>query len=202
MKNILSCPKCRREERKPLRLYGLLMLWAFTKKNTGIFLMRYTEGVYSGYEKDIIQRFSKVFEQAYTRFLDLQKAEAQALEVIKRASVDRVRAEIASMRTTSDLERIQPLIWNELNILGVPLFVAGFLLWMKPSKKCRPFFLRPMENPLLPFTCLIIPPNNPGRSLRIGSKRKYSGTIWMKQPLPNTPKTWCSKAPWQAMKNM
>ena len=51
-------------------------------------------------------RFGKVFEQTYTRFLDLQKAEAQAMEAIKRASVDRVRAEIASMRTTNDLERI------------------------------------------------------------------------------------------------
>ena len=58
---------------------------------------------------DIFKRFAKVFEQTYTRFLDLQKAEAQALEAIKRASVDRVRAEIASMRTTNDLERITPL---------------------------------------------------------------------------------------------
>ena len=49
---------------------------------------------------DVFRRFAKVFEQTYTRFLDLQKAEAQALEAIKRASVDRVRAEIASMRTT------------------------------------------------------------------------------------------------------
>ena len=47
--------------------------------------------------------FGKAFEQTYTRFLDLQKAEAQALEAIKRASVDRVRAEIASMRKTADL---------------------------------------------------------------------------------------------------
>ncbi len=28
----------------------------------------------------ILQRFAKVFEQSYTRFLDLQKAEAQARE--------------------------------------------------------------------------------------------------------------------------
>ena len=29
---------------------------------------------------DIFKRFAKVFEQTYTRFLDLQKAEAQARE--------------------------------------------------------------------------------------------------------------------------
>ena len=54
-------------------------------------------------ENEILRRFVIVFDQTYTRFLDLQKAEAQALEAIKRASVDRVRAEIASMRTTTDL---------------------------------------------------------------------------------------------------
>ena len=31
-------------------------------------------------EIDIVLRFAKVFEQTYTRFLDLQKAEAQARE--------------------------------------------------------------------------------------------------------------------------
>jgi signal transduction histidine kinase len=77
---------------------------------------------------DIFKRFAKVFEQTYTRFLDLQRAEAQAREAIKRASVDRVRAEIASMRTTVDLERIQPLIWNELKILGVPFIRCGVFI--------------------------------------------------------------------------
>ncbi len=77
---------------------------------------------------DIFKRFAKVFEQTYTRFLDLQKAEAQALEAVKRASVDRVRAEIASMRTTNDLERITPLIWNELTTLGVPFIRCGVFI--------------------------------------------------------------------------
>jgi signal transduction histidine kinase len=77
---------------------------------------------------DVFKRFAKVFEQTYTRFLDLKKAEAQALEAIKRASVDRIRAEIASMRTTNDLERITPLIWNELTTLGVPFVRCGVFI--------------------------------------------------------------------------
>ena len=77
---------------------------------------------------EVFKRFAKVFEQTYTRFLDLQKAEAQAREATKRASVDRVRAEIASMRTTKDLERITPLVWSELTTLGVPFIRCGVFI--------------------------------------------------------------------------
>jgi len=98
-------------------------------------LCKFTQGfiLFITYEKvpdshDVFKRFTHVFDQTYTRFLDLQRAEAQASEAIKRASVDRVRAEIASMRTTGDLERIQPLIWNELKILGVPFIRCGVFI--------------------------------------------------------------------------
>ena len=92
---------------------------------------------------DIFKRFAKVFEQTYTRFLDLQKAEAQALEAIKRASVDRVRAEIASMRTTSDLERIQPLIWNELKTLGVPFIRCGVFIMDEEKQEVQTMLSTP-----------------------------------------------------------
>jgi signal transduction histidine kinase len=81
--------------------------------------------------KEILQlllRFAKVFQQTYTRFLDLKRAETQAREAIKHASVDRVRAEIASMRNTTDLKRITPLIWNELNTLDVPFIRCGVFI--------------------------------------------------------------------------
>ena len=57
----------------------------------------------------IVMRFARVFEQTYIRFNDLKQAEALARETVQRASVDRIRAEIASMRTTTDLERITPI---------------------------------------------------------------------------------------------
>jgi signal transduction histidine kinase len=77
---------------------------------------------------DIFKRFAKIFEQTYTRFLDLQKAEEQAKVAVKQASLDRVRGEIASMRSAQDLERITPLIWNELNILGIPFIRCGVFI--------------------------------------------------------------------------
>ena len=61
--------------------------------------------------KELQRRAAKVFNLAYQRFLDLQEAEARAKETVKQASLDRVRGEIASMRSKEDLTRITPLIW-------------------------------------------------------------------------------------------
>lgn len=52
----------------------------------------------------------------------------QKREALNRASIDRVRAEIASMRTATDLEKITPLIWDELTILNIPFIRSGIIL--------------------------------------------------------------------------
>jgi hypothetical protein len=41
------------------------------------------------------------------------------------AAVDRVRAEIATMRTSADLEHVTPLLWEELTGLGVSFARCG-----------------------------------------------------------------------------
>jgi len=76
----------------------------------------------------VMKRFAGVFNLTYKRFLDIQKAEAQTRQAIQQASLDRVRAEIASMRTAEDLQRITPLIWRELTTLGVPFFRCGVFI--------------------------------------------------------------------------
>ena len=76
----------------------------------------------------ILERFGKVFDQSYTRFNDIKQAEARAKEAIKQSSLDRVRGQIASMRSTVDLERITPLVWDELTILGVPFIRCGVFI--------------------------------------------------------------------------
>ncbi|MDQ3683032.1 MAG: hypothetical protein M3352_08180, partial [Bacteroidota bacterium] len=76
----------------------------------------------------VIRRFANAFSLAYKRFEDLKQSEARALEAIKESSLDRVRAEIASMRTTDDLQRITPIIWQELMMLEVPFFRCGVFI--------------------------------------------------------------------------
>ena len=73
-------------------------------------------------------RFAGVFDLAYQRYSDIAKAELSAKTALQQSSLDRVRAEIASMRTRQDLERITPLIWKELTTLGIPFVRCGVFI--------------------------------------------------------------------------
>jgi signal transduction histidine kinase len=106
-------------------------------------------------ECSIMIRFASVFGLIYTRFLDLQKAEGRTLEVLRQSSLERVRAEIASMRTANDLQRITPLVWQELNSLGVPFFRCGVVIVDDQQKIAHMYFSTPEGKSLatvhLPF---------------------------------------------------
>ncbi|HEY2648840.1 MAG TPA: ATP-binding protein [Puia sp.] len=112
-------------------------------ENVGLYIENFSGTPYTEEENNTLMRFGKVFQQTYTRFLDLQKAEAQAMEATKRASVDRIRAEIASMRTTNDLERITPLIWNELTTIGVPFNRCGVFIMDVEKREVQTFLSTP-----------------------------------------------------------
>jgi signal transduction histidine kinase/DNA-binding response OmpR family regulator len=94
-------------------------------------------------DNKILKRFGQVFEQSYTRFLDIQKAEALAHEAIKQASADRVRGEIASMRTSEDLNRITPIIWAELETLEVPFIRCGVFIVDEEKEKVHVYLTTP-----------------------------------------------------------
>ncbi|MBS1503656.1 MAG: hypothetical protein JST32_16420, partial [Bacteroidetes bacterium] len=90
-----------------------------------------------------LKRFTSVIGLTYTRYIELQKAEINAKDAIKQASLDRVRAEIASMRKQSDLERITPLIWDELTILGIPFIRCGVFIMDEERKLIHTFLSTP-----------------------------------------------------------
>ncbi|MEA3424711.1 MAG: ATP-binding protein [Bacteroidota bacterium] len=91
----------------------------------------------------LLQRFAKVFDQTYTRFLDLQSAEAAAKEAIKQAALDRIRANIASMRTVVDLDRVTPIIWNELNVLDISFLRCGIFIIDESKQQIHTFLSSP-----------------------------------------------------------
>ena len=111
-------------------------------------------------ERKLLRRFSNVFGLAYQRFSDLQKAETSTREAIKQAALDRIRADIASMRTTEDLERITPVIWTELKILGIPFIRCGVFI-MDEEKELIHTFLSTPEGKAI--TAIHIPYNTPGK---------------------------------------
>lgn len=82
----------------------------------------------SSSDQDLLHRLAEVMDQSHTRLLDLKKSEAQALEAQKQASLDRIRGEVASMRSRDDLNKIIPLVWRELTILKVPFTRCGVFI--------------------------------------------------------------------------
>jgi signal transduction histidine kinase len=111
----------------------------------------WTETELSQDELQIYRRFNTVLSLTYRRYKDIKEAEAQVREAVKQASVDRVRADIASMRTTADLERITPLIWNELTTLGVPFIRSGVFIVDEEAELIHTYLSSPDGNALAAF---------------------------------------------------
>ena len=70
---------------------------------------------------DILARFAKVFEQTYTRFLDLQKAEAQAREAQIEAALERVRACTMAMHQSEELQEVIRVVFEQLESLNLDI---------------------------------------------------------------------------------
>jgi len=70
-------------------------------------------------EAEVLQRFSRVFEQAYTRFQDLELAEAQAREAQIEAALERVRSKTMAMHNSQDVGNTVASLFDELVALGL-----------------------------------------------------------------------------------
>ncbi len=81
--------------------------------------------------RSILRRFSNVFEHAYTRFIDLKKAEAQAREAQIQLALERVRARTMAMHGSAELGEVATVLFAELNKLVSNLWTCGFVLCEK-----------------------------------------------------------------------
>ena len=120
------------------------------KKQFGYFLP-FSVGTFYGWSENpisetelkILNRFKLIIDLTFRRFMELQKSEANAREAVQQSSLDRVRAEIASMRTAKDLEKITPLIWTELKTLGVPFIRCGVFIMDEEQELVKTFLSTP-----------------------------------------------------------
>jgi signal transduction histidine kinase len=156
----------------------ILTVCFFPEKYSGLYAESWDGTKYSEEDIDVLKRAARVFEQAYVRFLDLQKAEVQTLEAIKRASVDRVRAEIASMRTTKDLERITPLIWNELTTLGVPFIRCGVFIMDEEKQQIETHLSTPGGEAIATFNLSYNAPGIPAEMVAHWHKKELYKQHW------------------------
>ena len=82
-----------------------------------LYIENFSGNPYSDEENKILIRFTKVFQQTYTRFLDLQKAEAQAREAQIEAALERVRSRAMAMQNSGELADIVDTVLRELTRL-------------------------------------------------------------------------------------
>lgn len=100
---------------------------AFTKHGV-LEVQNYQAIPYSEEENDILKRFARVFEQTYTRFLDLKKAEAQAREAQIETALERVRSRTMAMHESDELAEAASVLFQQLQGLGVLALRRCFIL--------------------------------------------------------------------------
>ncbi len=99
----------------------------------------------------ILKRFAKVFDQTYTRFLDLQKAEAQAREAQIEAALERVRSRTMAMHKTDELLEAAELVGRELSALGVTSMNVSYAFVDEDEKHAAYYSVNPVDGKIISF---------------------------------------------------
>jgi signal transduction histidine kinase len=94
--------------------------------NIGLYIENFSGNPYTDEENAILMRFGKVFQQAYTRFIDLQKAEASAREAQIEAALERIRSRSMAMHKSEELADLSMEVVKQIQALGVPTWFCAF----------------------------------------------------------------------------
>jgi len=109
----------------------------------------------------IFKRFALVFEQTYTRFLDLKKAEAQTREAQIEAALEKIRSSSLAMHKTDDLGDVVSVLFEQLQRLDVDMdfgSVSIFVFqedsrdltqWIQLPEEVVPISVPYFEHPIL-----------------------------------------------------
>jgi hypothetical protein len=119
--------------------------------NVGLYIENYSGTPFSVEDNKILMRFGKVFQQSYTRFLDLQKAEAQAREAQIETALERVRSQSMGMQTSKDLSRVTTEMFNQLRQFGGDLFATGIVFCDKHEEHVEQWHSLPDAGMMSPF---------------------------------------------------
>ena len=97
--------------------------------NVSLYIENFSGIPYTDEENKILMRFGKVFQQTYTRFLDLQRAEEQAREGRIQLAMERVRARTMAMQHSNELPESALLLFQQVQALSIPTWSAGYCIW-------------------------------------------------------------------------
>ena len=119
--------------------------------DVSLYIENFSGNPYSDEENKILMRFGKVFQQTYTRFLDLKKAEAQAREAQIELALERVRARTMAMQHSEELQDSAIILFQQLKNLDVETGSCGFNIWDKNEKQATVWMSSPEGRLQLPF---------------------------------------------------
>jgi len=88
-------------------------------KDINVFIGNFAMKPLTDEQNAIVIRFANVFEQSYTRFLDLKKAEAQAKEANIEAALEKVRSRTLAMQKSDELAGTSAVLFQQLIQLGI-----------------------------------------------------------------------------------
>ncbi len=88
----------------------------------------------SGEELQLFQRFLKVFDLSYRRYLDIEKAIAQAKEAKIEAALEKVRSRSLAMHKSDELNGVVTILFEKLKELQISVTAVGIAIYIEDSK--------------------------------------------------------------------
>ncbi|MBK8087902.1 MAG: nuclear transport factor 2 family protein [Chitinophagaceae bacterium] len=147
-------------------------------ENVGLYIENFSGIPYTDEENTTLMRFGKVFQQTYTRFLDLQKAEAQAREAKIEAALERVRSRSMAMHKSKELLEASEIIFVEMQKLGIDSLTAGYVLMDKEEKNGLNYTPDPFTKKIMPLP-VIIPHNETIHMQQVVENWKKGNSFFM-----------------------
>ena len=105
-----------------------------SEKNSLLGVNSWTKQLFSPTDFEILKRVARVFEQAYTRFLDLQKAEAQAREAKVEVALEKIRSRSLAMHHSNELNDVIAIMLDKLKELNVLLGTVALQFFDEKTK--------------------------------------------------------------------
>jgi signal transduction histidine kinase/DNA-directed RNA polymerase subunit N (RpoN/RPB10) len=128
-------------------------------ENVGLYIENFSGTPYTDDENATLMRFGNVFQQTYTRFLDLQKAEAQTRESQIQLALERVRARTMAMQHSDELAEVSLVLDTQVRTLGIKTQGCAFNIynetdsteWFSSEMGAMPPYKTPRENLFLRY---------------------------------------------------
>jgi signal transduction histidine kinase len=100
---------------------------------------------------EIFKRFARVFEQTYTRFLDLKHAEEQSREAQIEVSLEKVRSRAMAMQSSDELRALIGSVLAELTRLDISL-TRTLIMIFDPVSMSSVWWIANSEDPANPMS--------------------------------------------------